>query len=288
VCAPPTPQRTSVVHLQNNSNANPQSNHGNPESSIVLTQSMHHLTQTMRTQNIIMRVLRQPGHVWQVMCGCPESQYMCPAQHHGCPCAMRVVSSSTALCIYKTTQASSLPLTHRASIEPATLSSTSFEPQCTVKCTARALRLDAISGKARALRLDANKARRALRLDAISGKASPTSLSWKHAKVWARNATFSLTRKPSQPPGGVAGNEMGTKIRVVCVGLRLGEADRADLRIGTTMLLGAISSPQPATHEPRLKTHVSKNMLCVVVVVVVVVGGCGTGLGMSWVSECCR
>jgi hypothetical protein len=54
------------------------------------------------------------------------------------------------------------------------------------------------------------------------------------------------------------------------------------------MLLGAISSPQPATHEPRLKTHVSKNMLCVVVVVVVVVGGCGTGLGMSWVSECCR
>jgi hypothetical protein len=81
VCAPPTPQRTSVVHLQNNSNANPQSNHGNPESSIVLTQSMHHLTQTMRTQNIIMRVLRQPGHVWQVMCGCPESQYMCPAQH---------------------------------------------------------------------------------------------------------------------------------------------------------------------------------------------------------------
>jgi hypothetical protein len=63
----------------------PQSNHGNPESSIVLTQSMHHLSQTMRTQNIIMRVLRQPGRVRQVICRCPESKYLCPAQHHGCP-----------------------------------------------------------------------------------------------------------------------------------------------------------------------------------------------------------
>ncbi len=177
-------------------NANPQSNHGNPESSIVLTQSMHHLTQTMRTQNIIMRVLRQPGRVWQVICRCPESQYMCPAQHHGCPCAMRVVSSSTALCIYKTTQGSSLPLIHRFSIEAATRSSTSFEPQCTVKCAARAVRLDD-----------------------ILGRAPPTSLSWKHAKAWARSGTVGLTRKPSQPPGGVAGNEMGTKIVVVCVGL---------------------------------------------------------------------
>jgi hypothetical protein len=40
-------------------------------------------------------------------------------------------------------------------------------------------------------------------------------------------------------------------------GSRLAEADQADLRLETATFVATISNPQPATHEPRLRTHVS-------------------------------
>jgi hypothetical protein len=70
------------------------------------------------------------------------------------------------------------------------------------------------------------------------------------------NQTVTFLRMVGWCRGGVMLNGGLRGLGCMC-GSRLGEADRADLRLETPTFLATISSPQPATHEPRLRTHVS-------------------------------